>query len=147
MVILQCVKNPPHLPILLALCLTLLVDANDGPPDSLLTHLRPLITPKPSPPPPLPIPKTVPKQDLIVQFSKKIYKDLGHNRGNITAVVDKYQGEFDNLDGRTGGSLGETLSALLEIRMLDLQASVRHARRMHNLIDKFAGKSPQSDSI
>lgn len=137
---------PTHLPVLLALSLTLLVDASDGPPDSLLTHLRPLITPAPSSPsrPPSPSPPSaqnpLPKQDQVVQFTKKLYRDLGHNLANATTLADKYQGEFDLLDKHTGGRLGETLATLFEIRMLDLQASIRHARKMRRIIDEFTGK-------
>lgn len=144
---------PVHLPVLLALSVTLLsVDASDGPPDALLTHLRPLVTPRPppsrAPSPPPPVPNLPPKQDLVVQFTKKLYKDLGNNLGhNATALADKYQGEFDQLDSHTGGRLGETLSTLFEIRMLDLQASIRHARRMRQVIDEFTGKLILPSSI
>lgn len=55
-------------------------------------------------------------------------------------LADKYQGEFDQLDSQTGGRLGETLTALFEVRMLDLQASIRHARKMRQIIDGFTGK-------
>jgi hypothetical protein len=132
-----------HLPVLLALSLPLMVHASDGPPDSLLTHLRPLVTPRPPGPPS----KSAPQQDVMLQFTKKLYKDLGNYRGNTTMVVDKYQDEFDMLDKRTGGGLRETLSTLFEIRMLDLQASIRHAKQMRKVIDEFTGKLIPPESI
>jgi len=130
------------LALVVILALSSVTRASDGPPDSLLTHLRPLVTPRPPitrPPSPSP-PQATPQQDLVVQFTKKMYKDLGNNWNNASRVADKYRGEFDQLDQTTGGRLGETLNSLMEIRMLDLQASVRHAKRMHRLIDNFTGK-------
>ena len=135
---------PFHLPVFLALSVAPLVVANDGPPDSLLTYLKPLATPYPFAPSraPSPVPEQNPvtKADSVVQFTKKLYKDLGQNIMNTTLLADKYQTEFDQLDKHVGGRLGETLSALSEIRLLDLQASIRHARRMRRIIDEFTGK-------
>lgn len=128
--------------LVVILALSSFTHASDGPPDSLLTHLRPLVTPTPPstrPPSPSP-PQSPPQQDMVVQFTKKIYKDLGNNWNNASRVADKYRDEFDQLDQNTGGRLGETLNSLIEIRMLDLQASIRHAKRMHRLIDDFTGK-------
>lgn len=124
-----------------------------GPPDSLLTHLRPLLsTPVPGPAqPPTPPEQNglddSSKQDQVIKFTKKLYRDLGGHFANLTSVADKYQGEFDQLDQHTGGKLAETLSTLSELRLLDLQASIRHARRMHKLIDEITGKSVLVSSI
>ena len=60
--------------------------------------------------------------------------------GNSSRIAEKYRGEFEQLDAHTGGRLGQTLNSLIEIRMLDLQASIRHAKRMHRLIDDFKTK-------
>lgn len=123
-----------------------------GPPDSLLTHLRPLLT-TPVPGPvhtPAPDQKGLDdssKQDQVIKFTKKLYRDLGGHFANLTSVADKYQGEFDQLDQHTGGKLAETLSTLSELRLLDLQTSIRHARRMHKLIDEITGKSVLVSSI
>ena len=75
----------------------------------------------------------------IVRFTKNLYKDLGSSWGaNTTVVADKYRDKFNRLNATTDGQLGQTLSALFEIRMLDLQASVRHARKMRSVIESFA---------
>ena len=143
--------RPVHLPLLVALLPVILTDAGSNPPDSLLTHLRPLATPFPSPPqtppaPPRP-PSTHPSRDSVVQFTKKLYRELGNNLGNATALTRKYQGEFDELDESTGGALAETLTSMFEIRMLELQASIRHARKMRQIIDGFTGKIVNPSSI
>lgn len=110
----------------------------------ILTQLKPLWTPKPTARASQP---TVNKQDAILQFTRKIYKDLGNNMGNVTRTTDKFQGEYDDLDNITDGRLGPALTSLLEIRMLDLQASIRHARRMHRVLDGFMGKGVEAASI
>ena len=122
-----------------------------GPPDSLLTHLRPLLSPVPgpvhTPPPEQNGLGDSSKQDQVIRFTKKLYRDLGGHFANLTSVADKYQGEFDQLDQHTGGKLAETLSTLSELRLLDLQTSIRHARRMHKLVDEITGKSVPMSSI
>jgi hypothetical protein len=112
----------------------------------ILTQLKPLLTPRPTPPPSV-SQQAVNKQDLILQFTKKLYKDLGNNLGNVTRTTDKFQGEYDELDTMTDGRLGPALTSLLEIRMLDLQASIRHARRMHQVLNGFMGKNTEDASI
>jgi hypothetical protein len=110
----------------------------------ILTHLKPIMTPKATPAVSQPI---VNKQDLILQFTKKLYKDIGNNFGNVTRTTDKFQDEYDELDNITDGRLGPALTSLLEIRMLDLQASIRHARRMHQVLNGFLGKNGEDESI
>jgi len=112
----------------------------------ILTRLKPLWTPKPSPVARASQP-IVNKQDAILQFTKRIYKDLGNNMGNVTRTTDKFKEEYDDLENVTDGRLGPALSSLLEMRMLDLQASIRHARRMHQVVVGFIGKDAEGVSI
>jgi hypothetical protein len=87
--------------------------------------------------------------DEIVSFTKNLYRDLGSNWNaeNATVVTDKYRDQFQHLNESTAGQLGETLAALFEIRMLDLQASVRHARKMRSVIEAFAVKPADQVAI
>ena len=119
--------TPRHLPITLALILSLshLPHTETGlAPSFKITH------------------PTAPKLDPddVVRFTKNLYKELGDHWGNATAISDKYRDQFQNLNASTDGQLGDTLSALFEIRMLDLQASVRHARKMRSVLQSFAGE-------
>lgn len=77
----------------------------------------------------------------VVRFTKNLYRDLG-NRNDTAAVIDKYRPKFLQLNATSEGQLGQTLSSLLEIRMLDLQSSVRHARKMRSVFQSFAEKDP-----
>ena len=76
--------------------------------------------------------------DAVVRFTKNLYKDLGKDWGNSTAVADKYRDKFSRLNATTEGQLGNTLASLFEIRMLDLQTSIKHARKMRSVIESFA---------
>lgn len=78
--------------------------------------------------------------DGFVHFAKTIYNDLGERQGNITAVADEYQGQFDQLNKSTKGQLGDSLSALFAIRVLDLQSSILHTRKMQELLSSFMKK-------
>ena len=121
--------TPRHLPIALALLVTLVL------PPATETGLAPSF--KITHP-------TAPRLDPddVVRFTKNLYKELGDHWGNTTAISDKYRDQFQNLNASTDGQLGETLSALFEIRMLDLQASVRHARKMRSVLQSFSGEKP-----
>jgi hypothetical protein len=76
--------------------------------------------------------------DAVVRFTKNLYKDLGNNWGNATLVADKYRDKFTRLNATTEGQLGSTLATLFEVRMLDLQSSIKHARKMRSVIESFA---------
>jgi hypothetical protein len=78
--------------------------------------------------------------DEVVRFTKSLYRDLGNSWNNATAVADKYRDKFLTLNATTEGQITQTLGTLFEIRMLDLQASVRHARRMREVIGSFVEK-------
>ncbi len=122
-------STPRHLPIALALFVSLLANPTEtGLAPSLKTS-HPAAVPKLDP-------------DDIVRFTKNLYKELGDHWGNTTAVSNKYRDQFQNLNASTDGQLGSTLSALFEIRMLDLQASVRHARKMRSVIQAFTDSNP-----
>jgi hypothetical protein len=83
----------------------------------------------------------------VVRFTKNLYRDLGASWNNTSDVTDKYRPAFRQLNESTAGMLGQTLSSLLEIRMLDLQASVRHARKMRTVVESFAEKRPVDEPI
>jgi len=74
----------------------------------------------------------------VVRFTKNLYKDLGASWNNTSDVTDKYKPAFRELDKSTDGALGQTLASLLEIRMLDLQTSVRHARKMRAVVESLS---------
>jgi hypothetical protein len=85
--------------------------------------------------------------DDVVRFTKTLYKELGNNWGNTTGVTDKFRDRFRDLNETTDGQLGQTLAALFEIRMLDLQASVRHARKMRSVVEAFSQEPDPIESL
>jgi hypothetical protein len=74
----------------------------------------------------------------IVQFSKKMYSSMGNQVGrawNASAMAEGFKSEFDKLSASTGGVVGTALKAIYEMRMLDLQTSLTHARRLRDVLD------------
>ena len=120
----------------LALCLVFLACVADA-------GLAPSLKPHQ----PGPAPNKHLDSDDVVSFTKSLYRDLGNNWNNATAVADKYRDRFNALNDTSDGHLSQTLASLFEIRMLDLQASVRHARKMRSVVESFAQKPDSSPSI
>jgi hypothetical protein len=117
-------RQPTHV---LALLSAMLVLAHGGLAPSLKPAPAVLVNSKPLDP------------DAVVRFTKNLYKDLGKDWGNnATVVADKYRDKFARLNATTEGQLGNTLASLFEIRMLDLQSSIKHARKMRSVIESFA---------
>lgn len=130
---------PAHAPRFLSLLVCLLACLPDGASTGLAPSLKvkpPVLSKKPELDP-----------DDVVQFTKNLYKDLGHAWNNTSDLTDKYRPEFEQLDLSANGTLKQTLSSLLAIRMLDLQASVRHARKMQTVVDSLAEKGSENKSI
>jgi hypothetical protein len=78
--------------------------------------------------------------DGFVRLAKNLYRDLDAKQGNLTVIADQYQGEFDRLNETTKGQLGDSLSALFAIRVLDLQNSILHTRKMQELLSSLMKK-------
>jgi hypothetical protein len=89
------------------------------------------------------VPQGVIVGSQIADFSKRMYGELGRVHGNVTHTVREFQGEFEELNTFSSGELANTLSALLEIRLLDLQMSIRHARVMRDAIGVLVGECAQ----
>ena len=66
-----------------------------------------------------------------VSFSRRLYSILGTK--GAEEIANDNREEFDRLN--VGGTLGYTLTALFEMRLEDLLISVRHARKMKEVID------------
>jgi hypothetical protein len=71
-----------------------------------------------------------PSASDIVSFTKRLYSAAG--RKDTLGVVDDFRNEYATLNW--DGTLGGKLEALQEMRLMDLQTSVRHAKKMRDLI-------------
>jgi len=67
----------------------------------------------------------------IVRFTKYMYSVLGDK--SAEELARDFKEDYDALN--TDGKLGVTLSALYEMRMEDLLVSVRHSKKMREVID------------
>ncbi len=75
-----------------------------------------------------------PPPESVVGFSKQLYAALATQ--NSTALAEHFRPAFDSLN--QDNRLGDTLSILYDMRLMDLQASIRHARKMKEVIDILA---------
>ena len=71
----------------------------------------------------------------IVDMHKTIYSVLSqYDEEKVPEEISsRFKSEFQRLD--TDGTLGSTLDSLYEMRLLDLQISVQHAKRMRRVLD------------
>jgi hypothetical protein len=66
----------------------------------------------------------------VVQFSNELYSQLGSKRPEI--IAKKHQAAYAALN--TDGRLGVTLTALYELRALDLQLSLARVEQMQTVL-------------
>jgi hypothetical protein len=137
-----CIK-PYHLPVLLAVSLVLLScsDARiprkphigSGPPALLRRHLKQI---------PNSDPNATSSPDAII-FTKHLTSvspgDIHDNITTVTLAVAEgaLQRDFEELNVFTKGLLSNTLSELLEWKLLELQVAVRHARQAKDDFDQM----------
>lgn len=67
----------------------------------------------------------------IVSFSKRMYSSLA--TGDANTLAERFKPTFNALNH--DGNLGHTLDILYDMRLMDLQASVGHARKMKDVIE------------
>lgn len=79
-----------------------------------------------TPPPHIP-----PTAGDIVSFTKRLYSAMGRTT-ILKDIVDDFKGEYETLN--YDGKLADKLGALYEMRVEDLQISIRHAKRMKDLV-------------
>ena len=77
------------------------------------------------------------EQSAVVDFEKDLYSDLGHGH-SLSSTVEKFKPRYSLLNTLIGGGLQHSLLSLAEMRLIDLQASVRHARRLRKAVELFS---------
>ena len=75
-----------------------------------------------------------PHPSVIVGFYKRLYSSMATE--NVTALVEHFRPTFDSLN--QDGMLGDTLNIIYDMRLNDLQTSIRHARKMKEVVDLLA---------
>lgn len=138
-----CIK-PHHLPVLIAVSLVLLScsDARiprkphigSGPPALLRRHLKQTLNPDTN--------ATSSPDAIFTKHLSTVSPGDTHIHDNITAVTPAVaeggvQRDFEELNVFTKGLLSNTLSELLEWKLLELQVAVRHARQAKDDFDQM----------
>jgi hypothetical protein len=67
----------------------------------------------------------------IVNMQKSIYSVLGQY--DVPEIASRFNPEFKRLD--TDGTLIDTLDSLYVMRLLDMQISIQHAKKMRSVLD------------
>lgn len=67
----------------------------------------------------------------VVNMQKNIYSVLGQYE--VPEIVSRFHPEFKRLD--VDGTLAATLDSLYEMRLLDMQISIQHAKKMRSVLD------------
>lgn len=67
----------------------------------------------------------------IVNMQKSIYSVLGGS--DVTQIAMHFRPKFKELD--VDGTLAQTLESLYEMRRLDLQISMEHAKKMKKVLE------------
>jgi hypothetical protein len=75
-----------------------------------------------------------PPPSSVIHFSKSLYSSLAAE--NATTLADHFRPAFESLN--QDGRLADTLNILYDMRLMDLQTSVKHARKMKDIIDILA---------
>ena len=128
--------KPTHLPIFSAMCLLLLMHSDarvPKKPHPIADKVRILHQNKPESHGPE---ATVSKADVFA-LSKRISREAWHH--NSTVVSEKFREDFNAMNQATHGDMGNTLTGVFEIRLLDLQHAVRHAKTMVDIMRQIAG--------
>ena len=74
------------------------------------------------------------RSSRVTAFIKEVSRTLRDNHGNVTSTVEAFRKDFDTLND---GTLGATLEAWVEVRTMDLLASIEHMHDMQEVIDGF----------
>ena len=106
----------------------------------------PLFQPKPQPEPPnnpltpVPPPYDTDKQDSsnAVVFSKYLYSSA--SKWSAKEIADHFRTHYVLLN--QDGMLGDTLSIVYDMRLRDLQTSIKNARKMKEVVDILSAQHP-----
>jgi hypothetical protein len=127
--------KPYHLPILVAMTLLLLAHSDarvSKKPHPIadkvrLLHKRKMHSDRSVEPP---------SNGEILAFSGRMVRESW--RKNVTSVADEFRNEFESINQATHGDLAKTLMGVFELRLLDLQHAVRHARAMVDIMQQLS---------
>ncbi len=70
--------------------------------------------------------------ERMIDFYKHLFSELGQHRGDIAATLTpEIRVQYAQLEeARASTSLGTALAAVVELRIMDLEISLRHTRRL-----------------
>ena len=86
-----------------------------------------------------PLPDSTPEQ--MVEFYKNLLGELGRHHGDIAeALTPEVREQYAQLEAHASTPLGTALTAVIELRIMDLQLSLGHTHRLLEAVQLLAKK-------
>jgi hypothetical protein len=86
---------------------------------------------------PLPVNDSSPER--MVEFYKNLFGELGRHHGDIAeALTPEVRDQYAQLEANARYPLGTTLTAIIELRILDLELSLSHTHRLLEAVQRLA---------
>ena len=80
-------------------------------------------------------------QELVVDFYKHLFGELGRHHGSIEeTLTPEVREQFAQLEKQVGIPLGTSLAAVVELRIMDLELSLRHTHRLLEAVQQLAAR-------
>jgi hypothetical protein len=111
-------------------------------PDDEEYNILPVTDPLPDSTPermvdPLPVNDSSPER--MVEFYKNLFGELGRHHGDIAeALTPEVRDQYAQLEANARYPLGTTLTAIIELRILDLELSLSHTHRLLEAVQQLA---------
>ena len=84
--------------------------------------------------------ETNPTPERMVEFYKHLFGELGRHHGNIAeALTPEVREQYAQLETHNGTPLGAALTAVIELRIMDLELSLSHTHRLLEAVQQLAG--------
>jgi hypothetical protein len=86
-----------------------------------------------------PLPDSTPER--MVEFYKNLFGELGRHHGDIAeALTPEVREQYAQLEAHASTPLGTALTAVIELRIMDLQLSLGHTHRLLEAVQLLAKK-------
>lgn len=84
--------------------------------------------------------ETDPTPERMVEFYKHLFGELGRHHGNIAeALTPEVREQYAQLEAHASTPLGTALTAVIELRIMDLELSLSHTHRLLEAVQQLAG--------
>jgi hypothetical protein len=80
-------------------------------------------------------------QESVVDFYKHLFGELGRHHGNIEeTLTPEVREQYAQLEEQVGIPLGTSLATVIELRIMDLELSLRHTHLLLEAVQQLAAR-------